>query len=328
MPISPTPLGSPTACPLDHQTDVAPETDAAAPQPDPHGWLDKLAVLMRERARERVSKAERDAPLGAALIYPDPMDEREAENNRHAAAAALYVVRQALHDRARGSLKSDNKWSAHQASEPGKDERSGYVFTPLRSMEKRSDLCARAAEGIAALNAWERKDRNCGALTQAAVDLLGYSLPSVQASFLCLEDDHTLMVAGTVSLDLIGKPLEAWPAHLHVCDPWANITCPAPAYPKLFQAKMRKWVADGKRILIKGEEGWQSPGHPVSMRRPDRLGYLIVYQGHESGQSVRTIFMRSKATLSRKDAAAGQAVGLPARRDGDGSTTRSTGDIS
>lgn len=48
-----------------------------------------------------------------------------------------------------------------------------------------------------------------------------------------------------------------WPNHLAICDPWANIACPAREYPDRFAAKMDKWVRDKKTIWF--NDRWGAP---------------------------------------------------------------------
>lgn len=54
--------------------------------------------------------------------------------------------------------------------------------------------------------------------------------------------------------------MRQWPAHLAVCDPWANIACLAHDYPERFVAKMEKWAQDKKAIAF--EEAWIQPNSP------------------------------------------------------------------
>jgi hypothetical protein len=312
-------------------TSIGPQSSI---DPDPLIDPDRQAAAAAVRdkflrlAYQRMDFAVDDEPLGQPVEYPSPNEASLAGTNGRAAHAALQGVRDALHDRAAGSAKSTNKWSAGRA-DPFMPVEQRLDLSELRELLNDDPALGRRFElaGLSA-NAWAGHSRNCGALCRAVEDYLGDGFRSVQTARVELRPEHVMVVVGSFDPALAHRPMSDWPPHLHVCDPWANIACPAPEYPRRFQDKMRKWEADGKRLLITGTTGWQSPTLHAWLRCPERIERVLIGQRYRSGQSTsKVIQVAGREEGGGRRAGGPLAVALPARPGlGRGPTT--PGDIS
>lgn len=247
-----------------------------------------------QRACDRMNMALRKCPLGDPVEYPAPKDASWATTNATAAQEALQVVREALHELSLDNpTKSTNKWPKHRNVDP--------LLFALRELDVsrfdeqlKDDPEAAVRFDCAKLSveAWMGMKRNCSALSSAAQDYLAKHFPKVQTSSVIFQEDHQMLVVGSIKPALAGLDLALWPRHLFVCDAWANISCPAPEYPERFQMKMRKWESDGKRLCSpKKDNEWKSPLDWVSV--PERIDHLLISQGYTSGQSdLRKIIVR------------------------------------
>jgi hypothetical protein len=275
-----------------------PSTGASDIDPSELNPLRELdpAVLREEfraQAQSRMAGAVDDMPLGKARRYPAPDDPSFAGVNAKAAAVALAAVRHALHDRSAGSAKSTNKWSKGQP-DPFLAVEERLNLSEFRELLDDDDplMKHRFEAAASSANAWAGLSRNCAGLTRAAQDYLERFFPEIQTTRVVFQDDsamcrvdHTMTVVGAFDPAWARRPMTAWPAHLIVCDPWANIACPAPEYSRRFQDKMRKWEADGKQVRFKGTS-WQSPTLPSWMTCPDRIDRVLIGRRHASGESL------------------------------------------
>lgn len=100
---------------------------------------------------------------------------------------------------------------------------------------------------------------NCHAMaTLALCYLLYYEV--FPLTLVELEDpgDHTFLIVGSDEKystigDMINDHLENWGAGVFICDPWANLACPAARYKIDWQEKMQKWSAHKKQVSYQGE---------------------------------------------------------------------------
>lgn len=278
------------------------------------------------QAYDRMEMAVDDEPLGRRVKYPSPADTTLAGVNARAADAALLAVGRALHDRLAGAAKSTNKWSAGRP-DPFMPVEQRLDLSELRELLNDDPVLKRRFEvaGLSA-NAWAGLSRNCGGLCRAVEDFLGDGFQTVQTTRVELQPEHVMVVVGSFDPELAHRPLSSWPPHLMVCDPWAGIACPAPDYPRRFEDKMRKWAAAGKKLLITGTAGWQSPTLPAWLRCPERIDRVFIGQRHVSGQSTAKVIVVEKGGEGGRRATAPPrgpgAVALPARPSlGRGPTT-------
>ena len=187
------------------------------------------------------------------------MDARAADANTVAARSALDVVRRAMCDR-RWTLKSANKRrSTDDASERTR-------FRAINDVVKGMNTLAPPAGASRAQQSawvWSMPYANCTALSLCAQDHVRKHHPRLPNFLVNIGGCHSILVVGTPLGRLWDLDLASWPPHLQVCDPWANLTCPASDFPVRFTEKMAKWQRDGKLLL--GDDGspeWLSPLGP------------------------------------------------------------------
>ncbi|GGM31844.1 hypothetical protein ACFQDN_21395 [Pseudomonas asuensis] len=178
-----------------------------------------------------------------------------AQKNKSAAEEALKDVRLALYNKNYGSLKSDNKFNLDKRDSEGSRINKGkfYNFSDIGNITNRFHQSAMRSQAI-----WESTKINCDGLALAAMDYVSHKHPEISVARLLLPG-HSLMTLGEITPDLANLPLAAWPEHIHVCDPWTNITCSAPDYPKKFLEKMEKWNTGNK--LIRDKHEWINPNN-------------------------------------------------------------------
>jgi len=273
-------------------------------------------------------------PLGPPIVCAAPHDVSFKAENQRAAEEALRRVRDAFNLRSQGRAKAWNKWPASRLSAPvpvaPRVWPASYTFDPLTATP-------RLVHATGSLGVWQGALPNCGGQSRAAQDYLAVTFPKVQTSIALLRVDHCFTIVGTVDPVFVDAPLDQWPSHLFVCDPWANICCPAPDYPLRFRERMEKWARDGKRLLL--GDAWSSPMSPDLLSGAHALCSIDVRTNFSCGQCEVTQF-RSQwlhaqlAAVSGNENASGDAAGgqhagdvaLPARPRGAISTTRSPGD--
>lgn len=204
-------------------------------------------------AEQSMKSAEAGHTEAALLMQAAPGDARWAGKNEAVAKEALDTVRLALYKKKHGSYKSTNKFRVTDPYVEFTRVTSG-AFTNFNNFRNITDL--RQQHASISKSIWESTSINCDGLARSAVDFISRTHPNIQASTLAIPG-HTLAVVGTIEAKSITSPLSEWPSHLYVCDPWANIVCPAPEYPQRFAEKMEKWEADNKKILHNGK--WISP---------------------------------------------------------------------
>jgi len=170
-----------------------------------------------------------------------------------AAEAALEDIRLALYNKRYGSFKSTNKLKVDRIISEEIRLKKGkiHVFSDVGDVTNPFHRAAMKSKGI-----WESNAVNCDGLALAAMDYVSHEYPGMTVAELCLLD-HRLIALGEITPELAYSPLGAWPNHIHVCDPWSNITCPAPHYPAQFLEKMEKWNADNK--FIHDNRDWINP---------------------------------------------------------------------
>lgn len=170
-----------------------------------------------------------------------------------AAEETLKNVRLALYNRTYGSFKSTNKFNLDKKDSEVERFKNGkfYLFSDVDGIKNPFHQAAVKSRGI-----WESTLINCDGLASAAMDYVHHEYPNIPVAVVLLPA-HTLMTLGEIKPEIATLPLGAWPDDIHICDPWANITCPAPEYPQKFLQKMEKWKS-GNKMIQTGSE-WINP---------------------------------------------------------------------
>lgn len=197
------------------------------------------------------------------ILQPVQAPEEQASSkqvNQLAAEETLKNVRLALYNQNYGSFKSTNKFNIDKRDSETERFKKGkfHTFSDVGDIKNPFHQTAMKSKGI-----WESTSINCDGLAFAAMDYARHKYPNIPVAALYLPG-HTLMTLGEIKPELATLPLGAWPDHIHVCDPWTNITCSAPDYPKKFLEKMEKWNSSNKLIHANREwinstsEKWRS----------------------------------------------------------------------
>ena len=272
--------------------------------------------------------------LRPPIVCAAPHDVSFKAENQRAAEKALRRVRDAINLRSQGRAKAWNKWPASRSSAPvpvaPRVWPTYYTFDPLTATP-------RLKHATESLGVWQGALPNCGGQSRAAQDYLAATFPKVQTSTANLRVDHTFTIVGTVDPAFVEVPLDQWPPHLFVCDPWANISCAVPDYPLQFRERLEKWARDGKRLWL--GNAWSSPMSPDLLSGAHALRSIDVRTNFSCGQSevtqYRSQWLDSQlAAMSGNENGSGDKSGgpsagdvaLPARPRGAISTTRSPGD--
>jgi hypothetical protein len=177
-------------------------------------------------------------PKAIPQVTQTPKEQALSEpKNKAVAEEALKNVRLALYNKNYGSSKSLNKFSIDKKESESARTNSGRLGE-LINFGGITNPFHQAA--MKSKNSWESTAINCDGLALAAMDYVHYKHPDTRIAVLSVPG-HTLMAIGEISPECANLPLGAWPKHIHICDPWANITCSASEYPKKFTEKMEKW---------------------------------------------------------------------------------------
>lgn len=148
----------------------------------------------------------------------------------------------------RGTVKSGNKMRQWEKPDGPRLFRANHLVSFLRTMTQEA-----AVE-------WQRYygGGNCYdlALTASRVAVGWAPHTPVFVVGVSPPGDHAVCVIGGTAHEVL-SPFEAWADDTWVCDPWANIACPGPAYTDAFRDKMFKWHNDRKRICF--NNAWISP---------------------------------------------------------------------
>jgi hypothetical protein len=145
-------------------------------------------------------------------------------------------------------------------------------FRPLTAAR----VCAEATQflrfnvsSFAALRFWDEPPRsgNCEELSWLAFKYI-YEHRVRPVDLVEVEDPggHGFVVVGQTTGPSAGdhtypKSFAEWDDTAWICDPWANIACPARNYEAQWRLKMRKWQRVGKK-LFGPDDDWTSPIHP------------------------------------------------------------------
>ncbi|MCG1043138.1 hypothetical protein KQH60_11575 [Mycetohabitans sp. B8] len=171
-----------------------------------------------------------------------------ARKNEKYAHEALHSVRLALYSKEYGSFKSSNKFSPARRELEVERLRKGK----FAHWHNPSAINSRHNVALRSKNIWQSTQINCDGLAAAVTDYIAYRHPLAPVSTGALPG-HAFAIIGAIDPENVNLPLSAWPSHIYICDPWANIACPAPEYPDKFEQKMKKWHESGKFIGTDGK---------------------------------------------------------------------------
>ena len=147
-------------------------------------------------------------------------------------------------------------------------------------------------------NTIEAKGHHCGDLSYAGIGILDEA--GIKDTHVVSFDDfdHNVILIGKMPPKGLPLEMEDWPSHLAICDPWANIACPAKEFISAFMEKMQKWDSNGKKIRDSNKKVWTNPVYPdleKELRGHRRVSALIV--GHEvTDKNGRTPLMLASQT--------------------------------
>ncbi|HEY8608992.1 MAG TPA: hypothetical protein VIM12_17900 [Noviherbaspirillum sp.] len=131
---------------------------------------------------------------------------------------------------------------------------------------------------------WRARSQVCDSLAQAAEDKLSELDPALHISRLGLGGLHAVTLVGLLPDGMLGKSMREWPSDIAICDPWANIACPANQYPDRFRSKMAQWHDNGKLIFFRSQ--WRSPLDPEWLGLVDGQRMLLVRSERPDGAVV------------------------------------------
>lgn len=108
----------------------------------------------------------------------------------------------------------------------------------------------------------EAKGHNCSDLTHSGIGILDAASIKDTRIVGFTDLDHGVILIGKIPPSGLPLDMEKWPSHLAICDPWANIACPAKEFISAFREKMQKWESDGKKIRDVAKKVWANPVYP------------------------------------------------------------------
>lgn len=188
------------------------------------------------------------------LVFKTAPLDAEAAKNLDLAEQALQFIRDGIYNKRNGSFKSSNKVSEKKnlGDEQQRVQEASHELAALGFPPK--DSSGRQYLNAAYLKKLETsRSHNCGHLARASTEYIAKRDATTSISLLAFSKPptHSATLIGDMPPDA-GANMRQWPAHLAICDPWANIACLAKDYPVVFAAKMAKWRSDKKLIGLPG----------------------------------------------------------------------------
>ena len=223
---------------------------------------DELQKL-KNQGKDSDNKSVADSPTNLSQKLPGPSDQ-PGENEQYA-KALLVSIREEIYKkgykssnkrRAAPSGKDNNQWRKEEEERLSKaDDEVRRIRTPFSS----------GARGFLAVlkiiqNSIEAKGHNCTDLAHAGIGILDEAGIKDTHIVMFRDFDHGMILIGKTPPNGLPLDMKQWPSHLAICDPWANIACPAKEFIPAFMKKMQKWERNGKKIADKNV--WVNPVHP------------------------------------------------------------------
>lgn len=108
-------------------------------------------------------------------------------------------------------------------------------------------------------NTIEAKGHNCTDLARAGIGILDEA--GIKDTHIVHMSDfnHQIILIGKIPPRGLPLAMEEWSSHLAICDPWANIACPAKAFIPACMEKMQKWDGNGKKVYDYDKNDWANP---------------------------------------------------------------------
>lgn len=205
------------------------------------------AARMRAQFMSRAARAQQRLSEGApstALPVHRPCSAKRAAQ---VASEALREVRHALYAPPFSAWKSDNKGDPAQGA---RRQAEGAATRPDRwaSTQFRRNVNSPMGGAEQSGRVWGGLTSNCSDLARAALDYVAHHHPQVPTAFVVLGGQHSVAVIGALDEPMAQQPMSTWPRTLAVCDPWANIHCPAPEYAERFATRMIRWASQGQQV--------------------------------------------------------------------------------
>lgn len=210
----------------------------------------------------------RPMPLSARTIATQT--EPTGCDNQARALRAMRAVRAAYRAGDKSSNKRPSQTSDVDGARRQRSIRAGYKLGHLRNLTAANFAHFRIPQTGLRIAA-----ANCGELAAAAARQVRadggmaeiWALHDPQAKGVGTHP-HAFTVVGTPpsadSVDFTG-----WDA-VWIVDPWANVVCPAPAFPAQLAAKLHKWAEQGKRLRDDATGRWDPA---------DETGFLSLVRG-------------------------------------------------
>ena len=202
----------------------------------------------------------RPVPLSARS--PVPRTAPTGSDNQTHALRAMQTVRTAY----RAGDKSSNKRPSQASDVDGarlrRSIRASYRLKHLRSLTTANVAHFRVPQTDPRIAA-----ANCGDLAAAAARQV--QAGGGMAEIWALHDPQA-KVAGRYphAFTVVGTPPSAesvyfigWDA-IWIVDPWANVVCPAPAFPAQLAEKLHTWAEQGKCLRNDETGGWDAADEP------------------------------------------------------------------
>lgn len=198
-----------------------------------------------------------------------PSSSDQLGENEQYAKALLIAVREEIYKK---GYKSSNKLIA---APPGEDknqwekkeeERRSKASAEFRRIQAQLRSRAKVPYFLAIQkiiqNTIDAKGHNCSDLSHAGIGILD-AAGIKDTHIVGLPDfDHGMILIGKIPPSGLPLDMEKWPSHLAICDPWANIACPAKEFIPAFMEKMQKWESNGKKIRDTVKKVWINPTSP------------------------------------------------------------------
>jgi hypothetical protein len=236
--------------------------------------LDEAHAIMRE-ARSKFGRKTLNKVYGVASQEESPAmiayDDLAAATNANRAFQSAVDPTSALHQQLQKAIDRNTTREDSRA----KKLRDTHPVDILPPYMRGEIMCQRADT--------ENMVGNCAEQACVAVYLVLRKDPQAGVWFVTIAapGDHAFVVVGPAT-----EP--AWPTVAGmttaadtdlVIDPWLNLACQAKTYPTCAADKLRKWLAESKRIYWKGNdgktEGWYQPGGDYAARFQDsKLEYV------------------------------------------------------
>lgn len=242
------------------EQEIAPLQEATAKERIMRRFEAELEKL-KDQGKRNENEPAASSPMNPAQKLPN--SAAQLDKNEKYAKALLVAVREEAYKK---GYKSSNKL---RAAPPGVDanqwikkERKRCTMAYEEVGRIRAKTSSEISTNFLAIQyAIDAKGHNCLDISLAGVGILAEA-GIKDANIITFADlDHVTILIGEMPSAGLPLGMEKWPSHLAICDPWANIACPAQEYISTMMKKMQKWESDGKKIYDHRRQTWKNPAH-------------------------------------------------------------------